>query len=190
LPHLWAIRRSCRLYRRGTDQIAQADQVVGDHVQAKHRSDLFGAAQLELGQPAPLFDPAKHLLNPAAGVDLLSIALVACGAAINGRTTRSVGVLATWGVIPIRLSSATMILVSYVLSVPRVFLCAPGSSAAIAFATSRSPVPVACVTTQSRIRAWRLSMSTCPASSAGLGGHSTCVPEARLDRLWIDWSGC
>jgi len=85
--------RSCRLHRRGTEQIAQADQVVGDHVQAEHRSDLFGAAQLELTQPAPLLDPAKHLLNPAAGVDRLGVALVAGGAAINGRATRSVGVL-------------------------------------------------------------------------------------------------
>ena len=35
-------------------------------------------------------------------------------------------------------------------------------AAAIALAASRSPVPVACVTWQSTIRAWRLSMSTCP----------------------------
>ncbi len=62
-------------------------------MQAERRRDLFGAAQLELTQPAPLLDPAKHLLNPAAGVDRLGVALVAGGAAINGRATWSVGVL-------------------------------------------------------------------------------------------------
>ena len=56
------------------EQVAQADQVVGDHVQNKHRSDLFGAAQFELTQSAPLLllrrrlrlDPGKHLLDSPA----------------------------------------------------------------------------------------------------------------------------
>jgi hypothetical protein len=61
-----------------------------EHVQAEHCSELVGAAQFELPQPAPLFDPAKHLLNPAAGDVRLGTALVAGGAAINGRATRSV----------------------------------------------------------------------------------------------------
>jgi hypothetical protein len=52
------MRCSCHLQRRRTEQIAQADQVVGDHVQAEHRSHLFAAAQLELAQPTPLLDPA------------------------------------------------------------------------------------------------------------------------------------
>ena len=44
-------------------------------------------------QSSPLFDPAKHLFDPAAGIDRLGVALMACGAAINGRTARSSGVL-------------------------------------------------------------------------------------------------
>ena len=91
--HLWPTRRSRRLHSRGTEQVAQADQVVGDHVQAEHSSDLWGAAQLELPQPAPLFDPAKHLFNPAAGVDRLAVALMPCGSAIDRGTTRASGVL-------------------------------------------------------------------------------------------------
>ncbi len=68
-PHLWATTCSCRLQRRGTEQVAQADQVVGDHVQTKHCAHLFGAAQFELAQTTPLFDLAKHLLDAAAGID-------------------------------------------------------------------------------------------------------------------------
>jgi hypothetical protein len=92
LPHLWATSSSCRRHRR-SEKVAQPDQVVGDHVQAKHCTHLFGAAQLELTQPTPLFDPAEHLLDAAAGVDRLGVALVAGGAAINGGTTRAGGVL-------------------------------------------------------------------------------------------------
>jgi hypothetical protein len=62
-------------------------------VQPKHRGDLFGAADFELTQTAPLFDPAEHLIDAAAGVDRLGVALVAGGAAIDGRTARTVGVL-------------------------------------------------------------------------------------------------
>ena len=62
-------------------------------MQTKHRSDLFGAAQLELAQTAPLFDPAKHLLDAAAGIDRLGVALVAGGAAIDGGATRASSVL-------------------------------------------------------------------------------------------------
>jgi hypothetical protein len=54
-------------------------------VQAEHSTDFCGAAQLALAQPAPLFDPAKHLFNPAAGVDRLAVALVAGGASVNGQ---------------------------------------------------------------------------------------------------------
>ena len=72
---------------RGAEQIAEADQVVGDHVQTKHRSDLFGAAQFELAQTAPLvlqrrrlcLDPGKHLLDAPAGIDRHGVALVAGG---------------------------------------------------------------------------------------------------------------
>jgi hypothetical protein len=49
------MRRSCGLHRRGTEQIAQADQVVGDHVQT------------------------KHLLDAPAGVDRLGVTLMAGG---------------------------------------------------------------------------------------------------------------
>ncbi len=91
-PHLWATTCSCRRHR-WFEQIAQPDQVVGDHMQAKHCTHLFGAAQPELTQPAPLFDPAKHLLDAAAGDDRLAVALMAGGAAINGGTTRAGGVL-------------------------------------------------------------------------------------------------
>ena len=62
-------------------------------MQAKHCVHLLGAAQLELAQTALLFDPAKHLLDAAAGVDRLGVALVACGTAIDGETARAGGVL-------------------------------------------------------------------------------------------------
>ena len=81
--HFWAIRRSCRRHY-WFEQIAQADQVVGDYVSAKHRTHLAYAAQLELAQTAPLFDPAQHLLDAAAGMDRLGVALVVGGAAIDG----------------------------------------------------------------------------------------------------------
>jgi hypothetical protein len=42
-------------------------------------TDFLGAAHFELTQAAPLFDPAKHLLDAAAGVDRLGIALGAQG---------------------------------------------------------------------------------------------------------------
>ena len=62
-------------------------------MRAKHCTHLFGAAQLELTKPAPLLDPAKHLLDAAAGVDRLGVALMAGGPAINGGPTRAGGVL-------------------------------------------------------------------------------------------------
>jgi hypothetical protein len=55
--------------------------------------DCEGAAQLELMQTAPLLDPTKHLLDAAAGVDRLGVALVAVSAAIDGGTTGAAGVL-------------------------------------------------------------------------------------------------
>ncbi len=85
-------RDSCR-GRGGLQQVAQADQVVGDHVQAKHSTDFLGASQLELAQTAPLFYPAKHFLDAAAGVDRFGVALVARGTAINGGTAKAGGVL-------------------------------------------------------------------------------------------------
>jgi len=45
---------------------------------------LACAAQFELAQAAPLFDPAEHLLDAPAGVDRLGVAVVAGGAAIDG----------------------------------------------------------------------------------------------------------
>ena len=53
-------------------------------MQAKHRSDFLGAAQLELAQAAPFFDHAKHFRDAAAGIDRLGVALVASGAPITG----------------------------------------------------------------------------------------------------------
>jgi len=41
--HLWTTRRSCRRHRR-LEQVAQADQVVGDHVQPEHHTHLASAA--------------------------------------------------------------------------------------------------------------------------------------------------
>ena len=64
---LWAKRCSCCLHRRGVEQFAEADQVVRDHVQTKHRSALFGAAQFDLAQSAPLPDPGKHFLDAPTG---------------------------------------------------------------------------------------------------------------------------
>lgn len=70
-------------------------------MQAKHRAHLLAAAHFELAQPAPLLllrirlrlDPAKHLLDPPASVDRFAVALVAGGAAIDGRTTGTIDVL-------------------------------------------------------------------------------------------------
>ncbi len=66
-------------------------------MQSKHRADLFGGAQFELAQPTPLFDQAKHFLDPPAGVDRTGVALVAAGAAINGRAAGTSGVLSYMG---------------------------------------------------------------------------------------------
>ena len=53
----------------------------------------FGAAQFELPQPAPLFDPAKHFLDPAAGIDRFGVARMAGGTAVNGRAAGAAAVL-------------------------------------------------------------------------------------------------
>ena len=100
-PYLWAKRCSRCLHRRGTEQVAQADQVVGDHVQVKHTAHLFDASQFELAQTTPLIllrrrlrlDSGKHLLDAPAGLDRLGVALVAGGAAINRRAAWTAGVL-------------------------------------------------------------------------------------------------
>jgi hypothetical protein len=75
------------------EQIAQPDKVVGDRLQAKHRTHLASAAQLELAQAAPLLDQAQHHLDAASGVDQLGEAHVAGGASIDGGTTSAGGVL-------------------------------------------------------------------------------------------------
>jgi len=62
-------------------------------MQAEHRAHLFSAAQIELAQAAPLFDPAEHLLDSAAGIDRLAVALEAGGAPIDGGATGAGGVL-------------------------------------------------------------------------------------------------
>ena len=62
-------------------------------MQTEHCAHLACATQLELAQPAPLFDPANHLLDAAAGVDRLGVALVAGCTAIDGGATRAAGVL-------------------------------------------------------------------------------------------------
>ena len=62
-------------------------------MQSKHYAHLLGAAQLELAQTAPLFDLAKHLLDAAAGMDRLGVALVTGGATIDGGTTGAACVL-------------------------------------------------------------------------------------------------
>ena len=85
-PHLWTTFCSCCLQRR-LEQISQTDHVVGDHKRTEHCAHLACAAQLELAQTTPLLllwrrlrlDLAKHLLDAAAGVDRLGIALTAGG---------------------------------------------------------------------------------------------------------------
>jgi hypothetical protein len=62
-------------------------------MQAKHRADLFGAATLEQAQASPLFHPAKHLLDPSAGVNRHGVAIMADGGAISGGTAGASGVL-------------------------------------------------------------------------------------------------
>ena len=62
-------------------------------MQAKHGAHLLGAAQLERALTAPLLDPAKHLLDTAAGIDRLAVALMAGGAAIDCGATGAGGVL-------------------------------------------------------------------------------------------------
>jgi hypothetical protein len=78
----WAIRCACRHHRR-IEQVAQADQVLGNHMHAEHWAHLFGAEKLELVQTDPWLDRAKHLLNAAVGVDLLGVSLVAGGATLD-----------------------------------------------------------------------------------------------------------
>jgi hypothetical protein len=45
---------SCH-HHGGHEDVAQADQVVGDHVQPEHGADIVPAPQLELAQAAELF---------------------------------------------------------------------------------------------------------------------------------------
>ena len=54
-------------YLRWSEQVAQSDQVVGDHVQTEYGTDIALPPQLELTQSAKLLDPAKDLLNAPAG---------------------------------------------------------------------------------------------------------------------------
>ena len=96
--HLWATGCSCRLHhglllrrKLRQEQVAQADQVVGDHMQAKHGTDFVLAAQFELAQSAECLllrrslrlEPTEHLLDPPVGIDRLGIAHVTGGAAID-----------------------------------------------------------------------------------------------------------
>lgn len=129
-------------------------------MQPKHRIELFGAAQLELTQAAPLLDSTKRLLDPASDVDRLGVALVARGAAINGGATGSVAVLGhvRRDADPRQFGDHALGVVVHVGT--QSFLVGPGNSVPIALVASRSPVPTACVTLQSTIKAWRLSMST------------------------------
>ncbi len=91
-PHRWSAFCSCGI-QFNVEQVAQPEQVVGDHVQAKYRTHVLSAAHFELAQSAPLLDLAEHLLDAAQGVDRLEVPLVACGALIDGGTTGAGGVL-------------------------------------------------------------------------------------------------
>ncbi len=62
-------------------------------MQSKHLNHLFGTAQLELVQAATLFDSVKDLLDVAAGMDRLGVALVTRGASVEGGTTGAACVL-------------------------------------------------------------------------------------------------
>ena len=132
-------------------------------MQAEHRNDFLGTVQLELAQAAPLFDPAKHLLDAAAGMDRLGVALVPRGAAIDGGTTRAGGVLGhvRCHADPPEFSHQSLGVVVLV-GADRLLMGTGERDAAMALAASLSPVPTAWVTQQSTIRAWRLSMSTWP----------------------------
>jgi hypothetical protein len=79
---IWATGCSCRLHH-GLQQVAQADQVVGDPMQAKHGTDFVLAAQFELTQSAVCLDPTKYLFDSTAGMDRLGVAHVAGGATID-----------------------------------------------------------------------------------------------------------
>jgi hypothetical protein len=81
-PHHWATDYSCHLYP-GLEQVAQADQVVGDHVQTEYGTDTFLAAQFELPQSVERLEPAERLLDSPSGIDRLGVAHVAGGAAID-----------------------------------------------------------------------------------------------------------
>jgi len=76
-------------------------------MQAEHRAHLFAAAQLELAQAAPLFDPAKHLLDAAAGIDRIGVALVAGVRPSIAEPPGRAVFWATCGVTPMRRISAT-----------------------------------------------------------------------------------
>ena len=61
--------RQLRRRRLRLEDVAQTDQVVNDHVQAKYTTDVFFSAHLELAQAAEFLDPAKNLLAAPAGID-------------------------------------------------------------------------------------------------------------------------
>jgi hypothetical protein len=76
-PHFWTTRCSCRRHRR-VEQVGQPDQVVGDHVQAKHPLDA-AASVSRLTLPVVAGSVLSHVGRHAAAAHLGDKALGVVG---------------------------------------------------------------------------------------------------------------
>jgi len=102
--HLRTTGCSCLLHH-GLEKVAQADQVVSDHRQAEHSTEILVATQFELAQSAERLllrrslwlDPSKHLRDAASGIDPLGLPPIPCGPAVDGRAAGAGRVLSHLG---------------------------------------------------------------------------------------------
>ena len=100
LHHGLLLRRRLRL-----EKVAQADQVVSDHRQAEHSTEILVATQFELAQSAERLllrrslwlDASKHPRDAASGIDPLVLPPKPCGPAVDGRAAGAGRVLSNLG---------------------------------------------------------------------------------------------
>jgi hypothetical protein len=76
MKHKAALISRSRRAHGWPEQVAHAEQVVGNHVQASHGNDVALAAQVERPKTTERLDPAKHLLDAPAGFGRWAVALV------------------------------------------------------------------------------------------------------------------
>ena len=78
------LRTTCSYQRLDRpEQVAQADQVVVDHMETEYGTDIGLTSQREPAQATELLDPAEHLFDPSAGIGRFGLALIAGGTAVD-----------------------------------------------------------------------------------------------------------